>query len=222
MSVSNSFFPPPLPHRLVRNFPSSAFYFSESPFVCSHSELYPFWNTTTAIRQHGSHSPCRAPTSQPASWLRFPHTSHPTAQRELAQQASGRPHCQTPSHMTSGSVSVWPASAHPARQRTIWSTASVGLANIWQLTIHSTIRSNNKSLASRQPHSLTRNQRFNINLISFWTHTVHPINSRSGQSLATTTFFIFFFYRCHNSSLVFAHSVIRFHYFLILSWFFQC
>ena len=128
MSVPNSFFAPWMTTMQL-------------PFVCflllwislcvlPLSELCPFWNTTTAIRQHGSHySLCKAPTGQTASWFRFPHTTLPKAQRELARPASR--HIVTPSHKINRTVSVWPVSGHSARQRTTRSTASDGLVDLW-------------------------------------------------------------------------------------------
>jgi len=170
MFVPNSFLPP---EWLLCNFPLSAFYFSESPFVCSrslncvHSGIRPQQSDSTAPIILSLQSAYR-PTSQPASWLRFPHTTHPKAQRELARPASGH----TARHPAIRSTGQYPSEQSLAN-RPGNEQASDGLANLWPPSQWP----NNKYSIRRSGRLLAiHNKPNNMNSIKKFGHTV-PIHS---------------------------------------------
>jgi len=191
MSVPNSFL---LPEWLLCNFPLSAFYLSESPFVCSrslncvHSGIRPQQSDSTApIILSAKRLPANQPTSQLIS-ISPHHSPEGTAG---ASPTSFWPYGQTPSHKINRTVSVWPVSGHSARQRTTRSTASDGLANLWPPSQ----RPNNKiNSIRRSGRPLAIHSKPNkMNSIKKFGHAVEIHNTPNnmiesimcGQSLAT-------------------------------------
>lgn len=111
------------------------------------------------------------PTSQPASWFRFPHTTHPKAQRELARPAS----CHTARHPTIRSTGQYPSdqslAIRPGNKQ-----ASDGLVNLWPPSQ----RHNNKNSIrrSRRPlaiHNKPNNMNSIKSLATLWQSTIQSI-----------------------------------------------
>jgi hypothetical protein len=176
VSVPNSFL---LPEWLLCNFLLSAFISLNLPlcapalWIMSIPE-YDHSNQTARLPLFSLQSAYR-PTSQPASWFRFPHTTHPNAQRELARPASGR----TARHPAIRSTGQYPSdqflAIRPGNEQ-----ASDGLANLWP----SSQRPNNKNSIKRSRRPLANhNKPNNMNRIKKFGHTVaiHNTPNNSGH-----------------------------------------